>query len=157
VVNGDDFSFSAKDASLACDARSLAIAFLQRVCETGSDWFSAELIVGELLSNVLEHAPGAVTVSIRRNVDDAVLEVGDAGEGYRINAELPDDFAESHRGLFIVATLGRNLRTFRRDGHSITSVVLPVAYKRSERGEMTHRHVHESPFATLRGCRSSSE
>lgn len=149
VVNSDDFSFSAKDASLACDARALAIAFLKHVCDTHSDWFSAELIVGELLSNVLEHAPGPVTVSIRRNGDDAVLEVGDAGDGYRINAELPDDFAESHRGLFIVATLGRNLRTFRRDGHTITSVVLPVAYKQNA-SIMLRRRVRKIAGITTR-------
>jgi anti-sigma regulatory factor (Ser/Thr protein kinase) len=129
VVNSDDFSFSARDVSLACNARSLAVAFLKDVCDAGSDWFSAELIVGELLSNVLEHAPGPITVSIRRDGDDAVLEVSDLGRGYGIHAELPDDFAESHRGLFIVATLGRKLRTFRHDGRTITSVVLPVAYK----------------------------
>jgi HD-GYP domain-containing protein (c-di-GMP phosphodiesterase class II) len=125
-IGHEGFGFTASDVSLAVNARSLAVDYLRASCERESDLLAAELIIGELLANVVQHAPGPVAMHIRRRGGEALLEVCDEGAGYPINLALPDDFAESSRGLFIIAALGRELRTFRRGNQTVTSIVLPV-------------------------------
>jgi HD-GYP domain-containing protein (c-di-GMP phosphodiesterase class II) len=127
-IDHEGFGFTASDVSLALDARKLAVDYLRASCESASDLLSAELIIGELLANVVQHAPGPVTIRIHRRSDEAVLEVCDRGLGYAISLALPDDFSETRRGLYIIAALGRDLRTYRRGDETVTSIVLPVRF-----------------------------
>ncbi len=100
--------------------------------DAGSDVDGAELIFGELLGNVARHAPGAIDVRLRWNGPVAILEVGDSGPGYAIDdVHLPGDFSESRRGLFLVASFGRDLRVRHHNGRTTTTVTLPVTRRRS--------------------------
>ena len=126
-ADSSGFSFRIADASLANNARTIFQRYLTSQVDAGSYVDGAELIFGELLGNVARHAPGAIDVRLRWNGLVAILEVGDSGPGYAIDdVHLPADFAESRRGLFLVASFGRDLRVRRSDGRTITTVTLPV-------------------------------
>ncbi len=94
------------------------------------DVFSSTLIYGELVSNVIKHAPGPIRVRLRFDHDDAVLTVQDYGVGFVPQITLPADlFAESGRGLCIVQNLSRDLTVeiSTNDGTRV-SVILPFTH-----------------------------
>jgi anti-sigma regulatory factor (Ser/Thr protein kinase) len=131
-ADSSGFSFRIADASLANNARAIFQRYLTSQVEPASDVDGAELIFGELLGNVARHAPGAIEVRLRWNGLIAILEVGDSGPGYAIDdVHLPGDFAESRRGLFLVAAFGRDLRVRHHEGRTTTTVTLPVTRRRS--------------------------
>lgn len=106
------WTFTSEDARAAVDARAQFVEFLH---EAGSDEElidRAELIFGELLGNVVRHAPGPVEVSFHLAGDVANLHVIDSGSGFALSEpHLPDDaFSELGRGLFIVAQLASAVR-----------------------------------------------
>nr|MDQ6941246.1 ATP-binding protein [Candidatus Eremiobacteraeota bacterium] len=69
---------------------------------------AAELVFGELVGNAVRHAPGVVEVELTWDDDTTpVLHVIDDGPGYVPCTDLPDQNAESGRGLYIVAQLTR--------------------------------------------------
>jgi anti-sigma regulatory factor (Ser/Thr protein kinase) len=120
------FFFSVDDAARASDARSLFSEYLAFCCDSDFDYYSAELIFGELTGNVVQHAPGPLIVSVAWKGGRAVLEVWDRGPGYDLQTAFPSDDVESHRGLAVVAVLGQGLRVNRRGEYTVTSVILPV-------------------------------
>ena len=131
-ADSSGFSFRIADASLANNARTIFQRYLASQVDSASDVDGAELIFGELLGNVARHAPGAIDVRLRWNGLVAILEVGDSGPGYAIDdVHLPADFAESRRGLFLVASFGRDLRVCHREGRTTTTVTLPVTRRRA--------------------------
>jgi anti-sigma regulatory factor (Ser/Thr protein kinase) len=107
VVN---WSFDAT-AAAATEARRAYIAALASKAESGAvvDLAAAELIFGEMLGNVVRHAPGWVDVSLEWTGEHPVLQVDDNGPGFhsrRRRERLPDDeLSESGRGLFIIHAL----------------------------------------------------
>jgi anti-sigma regulatory factor (Ser/Thr protein kinase) len=131
-ADSSGFTFRIADASLANNARAIFQRYLAAQVDADSDVDGAELIFGELLGNVARHAPGAIDVRLRWNGLVAILEVGDSGPGYAINdVHLPGDFAESRRGLFLVAAFGRDLRVRHHEGRTTTTVTLPVTRRRA--------------------------
>jgi anti-sigma regulatory factor (Ser/Thr protein kinase) len=125
-VDESGFRFQFVDALIASYLRRLFMLYLSSRVEPEADLFSVELIFGELVANVAQHAPGPLDVRVVWEGDDARIEVIDRGPGYELRTELPDDLDESHRGLFIVAAYGRELRVERRCANTVTSVGLPV-------------------------------
>ena len=76
-----------------------------------SDFNSAEVIYGELISNAIRHAAGSVRVRLDWQNDFPTLSVHDEQRATvtRRAIALPEDpLAESGRGLFIVKTLARD-------------------------------------------------
>jgi anti-sigma regulatory factor (Ser/Thr protein kinase) len=73
---------------------------------TPIDVAAAELIFGELLGNVIRHAPGPVEIILDWTGPLPVLHMLDEGPGFvsrRSRERLPtDDWSESGRGLFII-------------------------------------------------------
>ena len=103
------------------------LLYLQGEVAPESELFAVELVLGELVGNVVKHAPGPLDVRLRWLDRGARLEVADHGPGYDSQPTLPQDaFAESHRGLFLVAAYGAELRVERRCNRTITSVTLPI-------------------------------
>lgn len=125
-VDESGFRFQFVDALIASYLRRLFMMYLSSLVEPEADMFSVELIFGELVGNVAQHAPGPIDVRILWEGRDARLEVIDRGPGYELRTALPDAFDEAHRGLFIVAAYGRDLRVERRCANTVTSVCLPV-------------------------------
>ncbi|MDP9017145.1 MAG: PAS domain-containing protein, partial [Candidatus Eremiobacteraeota bacterium] len=90
------WSFMADDAMSAQGARSAFLATLKQRGTDDSDFDGAELIFGELIGNVVKHAPGIIDVCMEWTDSQPVLHVMDRGPGYSLGkAVLPDDpFAE---------------------------------------------------------------
>ncbi|MDQ6942224.1 MAG: SpoIIE family protein phosphatase [Candidatus Eremiobacteraeota bacterium] len=101
--------FRADDARSAEDARTGFIAFLRTRGVRDANYAAAELVFGELIGNVVRHAPGPITVEVDWNAVDPILHVIDRGPAYDVEASLPDDLlSESGRGLFLVSVLGED-------------------------------------------------
>lgn len=84
------------------------------------DLAAAELIFGELLGNVVRHAPGPVDITLDWTSELPVLHVFDNGPGFRSRRKrerLPqDDWSESGRGLFIVNACAADFTIGNREG-----------------------------------------
>lgn len=127
------------DTSNEIDAHRLRREFIELLRKEGTgDFDAAELIYGELIGNVVRHAPGRVTVSLDWHKDALALTVHDEGGTFDPRLALPDDpLSESGRGLFIVKQLACELR-FRdiRDNGSKVIAILPVHRARHETGRI---------------------
>ncbi len=117
----------ASDPSSAAAVRSQFTAFLGRFVEADTDLFPAELVLGELLANAVEHAPGPVHVELAWRGDEPLLTVRDNGRGFQPRTRLPEDvFCESGRGLFLISAFARSVTSATRlEGGTDVSVVLP--------------------------------
>jgi anti-sigma regulatory factor (Ser/Thr protein kinase) len=106
------WTFATEDARAAVDARTHFVEFLRSVGSQNDLVDRAELIFGELLGNVVRHAPGPVEISFDMRSEAQVLHIIDSGKPFPLVARhLPDDaFAELGRGLFIVAQLAADVR-----------------------------------------------
>ena len=101
--------FRADDARSAEDARAGFIAFLRTRGVPDANYAAAELVFGELVGNVVRHAPGPITVEVDWNAPDPILHVIDRGPAYDVQASLPADImSESGRGLFLISVLGED-------------------------------------------------
>jgi anti-sigma regulatory factor (Ser/Thr protein kinase) len=105
---GADWSFDANDRHAAQAARK---AFVARLAEFGvnpDDCVGCEIVFGEIVGNVARYTPGPVDLALRRDGTRLILAALDRGPGFRWNAEPPRDaYAESGRGLFLIAATGR--------------------------------------------------
>ena len=100
------------DARAAVDARSLFVEFLKRSFNRSDFVESAELVFGELLGNVVRHAPGPVEIAAELGDDSLVLHVIDSGAPLPAERRLPEDaLSECGRGLYIVSQVAAELRS----------------------------------------------
>jgi serine phosphatase RsbU (regulator of sigma subunit)/anti-sigma regulatory factor (Ser/Thr protein kinase) len=123
------WSFDIADAGAAHVTRSAIVARLRERGAAPGDTFTAELIYGELIGNVVRYAGGAVDVRLDWHSGAPVLHVLDRGPGFAYVPGLPADiFAESGRGLYIVQHATREFTiTPRPDGGSHARALLPLA------------------------------
>lgn len=121
------FGFAFDDAMLAVRTRKLFLLCLKGQVDPDSDLYSVELAFAELVGNVVKHAPGPLEIRLNWIDRGARLEVADHGPGYQLMPTLPPDASEeAHRGLFMVASYGEELRVDRYDNRTVTSVTLPL-------------------------------
>lgn len=94
------WSFHSSHAYSAHNARHEVMNFIRQFAGSDQELFTAELILGEILANTVEHAPGLVNVEVDWSNDSPVVTVVDTGPGLdRFVALLPDDeLTESDRG-----------------------------------------------------------
>ena len=139
----------ADDAQTVPPLRREIIGFLRRQARPDGDFASAELVIGELLSNAVAHGPARARVTLRWDGDHPVLSVADvgragagAGAGPATSAvhdleprelpELPeavlpaDPLADRGRGLFIADQLSRGLAVRARATGSVVSATLDL-------------------------------
>jgi anti-sigma regulatory factor (Ser/Thr protein kinase) len=113
------------------DARSTRAEFMRALrsdASAKSDLAAAELIFGELIGNVVQHAPGPVCVRLDWPGEKALLSVHDEHAPFTPRFRLPaDPLAESGRGLYIARALATsfNVTHISGDGTKVT-VGLPV-------------------------------
>jgi anti-sigma regulatory factor (Ser/Thr protein kinase) len=106
--------FDARDARMARESRLFFTRFLRELGAPHDRLGNAELVYGELISNVVRHAPGMVDVSIDWSGEYPELRITDCGSGYAKHSNLPRDLlCESGRGLFIVEALTRRFEVNR--------------------------------------------
>jgi len=122
------WAFQADDATAAHDARTAFVAYLRSRASADSDLDAAELIFGELVGNVVKHAPGPITIELVWDSESPTLRIADRGPGFDLRTMLPADLmAEGGRGLFLATTFGADLRVAKvAEGGSRVSAILPV-------------------------------
>jgi len=114
VDGAPHWRFGADDALQAQSTRRRLRAWLEE--RTVGDAEAAELIYGELIGNVVRHAPGSIDVDVCI-ANRVRLIVQSAGESIALDPRLPDSpLSETGRGLYIVDRLGAHL----------TSASLPI-------------------------------
>ncbi len=127
------WSFHSNHAYSAHNARHEVMRFIQELAGTDEELFTAELIVGEILANTVEHAPGLVSMEIDWSDAAPIVTVVDNGPGLeRLAAHLPEDtLTEDGRGLYLVKTLARDvcIESDRGYGTKMT-VTLPIERRR---------------------------
>ncbi len=122
-----EWEFHSADASEGLKARHAFLAFLFSSCTQASDYYGAQLIYGELVSNVIRHAPGPISIEVRSEADGRLtLEILDSGRGFTLQPSLPHTSSELGRGLYIVSQLGSRLSVTRLDHGTKVRVELPV-------------------------------
>lgn len=110
----------------------MAVLRADAVCD--ADLSSAEIVVGELLSNAVTHTRGPAFVSLRWDGDHPLVSVWDEGPGPALIPPLPsrlpdDDLADRGRGMFLVVNLALDVRIDAgRAGGSRVSVRLDVPH-----------------------------
>lgn len=120
--------FETDTARDALEGRHLLERYLSNHCED-CDLFAANLVFGELISNVIKHAPGGgVRVWLEPEGEHYALCIMDDGKGFSRapSFELPTDpDSESGRGLYLVKKLSCHFE-YRRDDGFVVRAVLPV-------------------------------
>src|SRR5665213_2351679 len=109
--------FAVTDAEAAQRARREYVARLRAAGLGDPDVFSAELVFGELLGNVVRYAPGPIELVLDVSGEAAVLHVADEGRGFEFRPRLPADvLSERGRGLFLVTAFAEEVTVERRRG-----------------------------------------
>jgi PAS domain S-box-containing protein len=112
------WSFDAENAEAAHEARSELAGYLRERADAQADIAAAELVFGELVGNVVRHAPGPIEVQVEWSGPQPVLHVIDRGRGFLRDPSLPaDPLSENGRGLYIVSQLTDALRIERIAGY----------------------------------------
>jgi len=123
-----EWHFRSDDANDALSKRRPFAEFLRARCTPESDWQAAEIVYGELVANVVKHAPGPIEIMLRSDSRGTVtIEVFDTATRFRIaRAVEPPLYSESGRGLHITWQLCGNLSRTKTPNGGKVSVVLPV-------------------------------
>ena len=102
------------------------LALLHSYGGSDADYFSAEIIFGELLANAVQHAPGTVDLTVRWTDDHACLSVRTYGPPCLPGHRKAGLFDETGRGLQIVSALSRDFRIENLNDGCFCESVLPV-------------------------------
>jgi PAS domain S-box-containing protein len=116
-VRAKRWNFDVSDPDETRAARGELAGELRAVGMNEENVLVAELIVAELLGNVVRYATGRVDLILDHSADVPVIHIIDGGTGFEHNPRLPaDTYAESGRGLYIVAKLAREFTIARAPG-----------------------------------------
>jgi signal transduction histidine kinase len=121
--------FHSSSAHTAALSRREVVEHLRKFAPDAENFFDVELIVGELLANTVQHAPGMVEIRIEWTGEYPVLHVRDTGPGMdHVDGKLPEEaFSESGRGIFLVRQLARDISVKSGPGQGTElRVVLPI-------------------------------
>jgi anti-sigma regulatory factor (Ser/Thr protein kinase) len=123
-----EWYFRSTNATEALSERRAFVKFLRTRCTPESDFQATEIVYGELVANVVRHAPGPIEIMLRSNARDAVtIEVCDTAVDFRIARPVqPPLDSETGRGLHIIWHICGNLLRTKTANGGKTSVVLPV-------------------------------
>ena len=129
--SGIRWSFDAENAKAAQDARGEFVAYLRRNSGDEDEIETAELVFGELVGNVVRHAPGAIDIDVEWLNGHPTLHVLDRGPAFTPSSHLPDDpLSESGRGLYIVRKLSTGVSVEHVPGYgNHVRVELPLRRK----------------------------
>ena len=128
-----EWQFRADNAIDALRMRAAVRAFFVAEADEASDVEGAVLVFGELVANVVRHAPGAISVRIEWPASGAaMLYVDDWGPGVRSVQMSHDPMRECGRGIEIVRALAREVHIVSAPlGGTHVSAALPVERRRT--------------------------
>jgi anti-sigma regulatory factor (Ser/Thr protein kinase) len=110
------------------ELRRQVMAYLRLHGSDDDDYGAAELVLGELLSNVVRYTPGHVCIEVGWSDHHAQLTVHDAGRGFDWTPTLPvDPESESGRGSYIVTALTLAVDVYSDTNGSRITVMVPIA------------------------------
>ena len=110
------------------DLRGQVMTYLRKHGSHDDDYGAAELVLGELLSNVVRYTPGHVCIEVGWSDHHAQLTVHDAGRGFDWAPQLPvDPESEAGRGSYIVAALALAVNVYSDTRGSRITVMVPIA------------------------------
>jgi anti-sigma regulatory factor (Ser/Thr protein kinase) len=120
--------FLSDDAVAARRTRGEFAEVLRTTGVAAENCYTAELIFGELIGNVVRYAPGPVDVELDLSGANPVLHVLDRGNGFALSPKLPKDLlSERGRGLFLIWSLAIDFNvTYRRGGGAHARAVLAM-------------------------------
>ena len=123
--------FKSDDAASAADARTAFTSHLRRRNVDPEIVTAAELVFGELVGNVVRHAPGPIEIDLLWRAELPLIIVRDRGPSFEIGEiELPvDDFTEHGRGLYLVSRFASRPTVVPRPGGG-NEVVVELAARR---------------------------
>lgn len=127
--------FHSSDAYSAHASRREIMAYLRLLAADPDAVFTAELVLGEILANTVEHAPGLVEVSIDWTGEKPILTVRDTGPGLRsLDGTLPGDVMdEGGRGIFLIGSLSDEASARPTPGYGTeVRVVLQIRRKKED-------------------------
>ncbi|HET9029050.1 MAG TPA: SpoIIE family protein phosphatase [Candidatus Aquilonibacter sp.] len=105
------WQFDSRDPRAAYRVREQILQFLRELARPDQELFEVKAVIGELIANAVEHAPGEVYLEVDWSDDRALLRMRDRGPGFTVAASLPADvLAEDGRGLFLISALADDLR-----------------------------------------------
>src|SRR6185437_11505776 len=107
---GHSWHFATSSHAHADRARHEFLDLLREHGTNDGDYFSAEIIFGELLANAVQHAPGTVDLSVHWTEEHACLSVRTYGPPCLPRRRTPALLDEHGRGLQIVSALSRDFR-----------------------------------------------
>ena len=119
------------DAREALRARVAVRHFLAEQADASSDLDAVETIVGELVANVIQYAPGAMGIHVAWDGPTATLVISDRGPGIPIVRPVPTAENTSGRGLFLIQALSLAMQIDSAPGYGTRVLVeLPVRRRR---------------------------
>lgn len=124
--------FDSTYAHRAQTSRFELMRFLEYSAAPGSDMFACELILGELLANTVEHAPGLVHIFIDWTSYHPVVRLRDSGPGLveQLNTLPEGEYSENGRGLALIRSLSPSFVIEPQDGRGMRcTVILPISRK----------------------------
>ncbi len=122
-----EWQFQSKQAGAALSAKRAFMTFLRESCTPESDCDGALIVFGELVTNVVLHAPGPIEITVSSDARGVVtLDVYDTGDGFVLEPSLPPPTSGGGRGLFIVSQLCRRASVARVPNGTKVSAELPV-------------------------------
>jgi anti-sigma regulatory factor (Ser/Thr protein kinase) len=124
--------FHSSDAQSAHLSRHEIVAFLSQMAAEPDQVFAGELVLGELLANTVEHAPGIVEVHVDWSSVRPVVTVRDVGPGLvDLDCQLPEDALQEHgRGVYLIRSLSDESSVRRSPGYGAeVRAVLPITRK----------------------------
>jgi PAS domain S-box-containing protein len=121
--------FHSSDALTAHLSRHEIVDFLKQMASNPEQVFAGELVLGEMLANTVEHAPGIVEVHVDWTGALPVVTVRDAGPGLvDLSVDLPEDAMQEHgRGVYLIRSLAEEASVRRSPGYGAeVRAVLPI-------------------------------
>jgi len=126
-----EWRFHSSDPQTARTSRHELIKFIHLHAADPESVYVAELILGEILANTVEHAPGLVQIRIDWTDELPIATIRDNGPGLsNVFAQLPDALDDGGRGLFLINSLAKSVSVGpANDAGTELRVVLPVPRK----------------------------
>ena len=112
-------------AERASGLRREFVRFLRSQAPGAPEFFDAELVFGELISNIAKHEPSRAKIVVDVVGDEAIVTVdGPSPVEDEDAVALPEDLSENGRGLYLIRTLSRDYYVDRGPRGGRTTLVL---------------------------------